>query len=146
MKIKLLMLMALSLPLTSFAGGSVDNELYKEIDDGNKATAAAILRGDADAIANTYTNDGYVLSPSTPTIHGKENVRNFWKKVISSGVEDVKIDTGEVHSSGDLAYAIGTLTVTPIGGEPGVSRYVLVFKKVSNEWKLHIDIWTPSAK
>jgi ketosteroid isomerase-like protein len=69
----------------------------------------------------------------------------FWKGVIDAGVKNVSISTGEVASSGDLAYAVGTLEVTDLSDAKHHSRYVLVFKKVAGEWKLHLDIWTPST-
>ncbi|WP_158527233.1 YybH family protein [Pelagibaculum spongiae] len=131
--------------LITACASNQSKDLYQAIDKGNKATASAILNGNADLIADTYTDDGYVLSPDTPTIQGKSDVKQFWTDVINSGIEDVKIETGEVYSSGDLAYAVGTLAVTPKNGKEGFSRYVLVFKKVAGDWKLHIDIWTPSA-
>ncbi len=121
-----------------------NGELFEIIDGGNKATAAAIVHGDADAVASTYTDDAYLFAPSTETAHGREAIRAFWKGVIESGVKDVSIGTGEVASSGDLAYAVGTLEVTGTDGSEQHSRYVLVFKKEAGTWKLHLDIWTPS--
>lgn len=121
-----------------------DEDLFKIIDEGNKATAAAIMRGDADTIANTYTEDAYVLAPSAETAHGREAILAFWKGVIVTGAKNVNIGTGEVASSGNLAYAVGTLEVTGADGSEQHSRYVLVFKKEAGTWKLHLDIWTPS--
>ena len=121
-----------------------DDGLYEIIENGNRATAAAIMRGDADAVASAYTDDAYVLAPSTETAHGRKEILKFWKKVIDSGVKTVSIGTGEVASSGDLAYAVGTLEVTGADGSEQCSRYVLVFKKEAGTWRLHLDIWTPS--
>jgi uncharacterized protein (TIGR02246 family) len=121
-----------------------NDELYDIIDAGNQATAAAIMAGDAGLVAAGYTDDGYVLAPDTATIQGRADIRAFWQGMIESGVKNVQIGTGEVASSGDLAYAVGTLEVTSADNTTGYARYVLVFKRVSGEWRLHLDIWTPS--
>lgn len=131
--------------LALYVGGvHADDDLYNLIDAGNQATAAAIMAGDAESVAAGYTDDAYVLAPDAATVRGREGIRLFWQGMIESGVKNVHIGTGEVASSGDLAYAVGTLEVTGADDTTGYARYVLVFKRVSGEWRLHLDIWTPS--
>jgi uncharacterized protein (TIGR02246 family) len=125
-------------------GAQADNELYKELDAGNQAFAATVMAGDAESVAAGYTDDAYVLAPDAATARGREDIRAFWQGLIESGVKNVQIKTGEVASSGDLAYATGTLAVTGADDATAHSRYVLVFKRVSGAWQLHLDIWTPS--
>ena len=125
-------------------GVHADDDLYNLIDAGNQATAAAIMAGDAGSVAAGYTDDAYVLAPDAATVRGREDIRAFWQGMIESGVKNVHIGTGEVASSGDLAYAVGTLEVTGADDATGYARYVLVFKRVSGQWRLHLDIWTPS--
>jgi len=128
-----------------YAGGvHADEDVHSELDAGNQAFAAAIIAGDAGSAAAGYTDDAYVLAPGAATVRGREDIRAFWQGMIESGVKNVQIDTGEVASSGDLAYATGTLAVTGADDTTGHARYVLVFKRVSGEWRLHLDIWTPS--
>lgn len=118
--------------------------LHKEFDQGNQAFAAAIMNGDVEQAVNAYTDTACVIAPSAKNACGREDILAFWTGVVESGVKDVKIGTGEVGSSGELAYVTGTLEVTDSTGVVHSSRYVLVFKKVAGEWKLHIDTWTPS--
>jgi uncharacterized protein (TIGR02246 family) len=121
-----------------------DEDIFSVIDEGNKAFAATIMAGDARSAADGYTEDAYVLAPSAATARGREDIQAFWQGVIESGVKNVQINTGEVASSGDLAYATGTLDVTGADDTTEHSRYVLVFKRVSGTWQLHLDIWTPT--
>jgi ketosteroid isomerase-like protein len=114
------------------------------VDDGNQAFAAALMNGDVDLAVSSYTDTACVIAPSAENACGKEEIRAFWTGVVNSGVKSIKIDTGEVASSGELAYAVGTLVVTDSNDVEHASRYTLVFKKVAGEWKLHIDTWTPS--
>ncbi len=114
------------------------------MDAGNQAFAAAIMSGDAESAAAGYTDDAYVLAPDAETLRGREDIRAFWQGKIDSGVHTVVLSTGEVASSGDLAYVVGTIEMTGADNSTEQSRYVLVFKRVSGTWQLHLDIWTPS--
>jgi len=126
------------------SGAFADDELYNAMDAGNQGFAAAIMAGDADTAAAGYTDDAYVFAPNAATVRGREDIRAFWQDLIDSGVSDVSLSTGEVASSGDLAYVVGTIEMTGADGSTEQSRYVLVFKRVSGEWRLHLDIFTPS--
>jgi uncharacterized protein (TIGR02246 family) len=131
--------------LALYVGGAhADDDLFNTMDAGNQAFATSIMTGDAESAAAAYTDDAYVLAPSAETVRGHEDIRAFWQGVIDSGVQNVVLSTGEVASSGDLAYVVGTIEMTGADNSTEQSRYVLVFKRVSGEWRLHLDIWTPS--
>lgn len=141
--IRAICLAILLMPLCSslaFAG----EDLYRKIDEGNQAFAAALLDGDVDLAVSSYTDNACVIAPSADNACGKEEIKAFWTGVVESGVKNIRIDTREVGSSGDLAYAVGRLVVTDSTDVDHASRYTLVFKKVVGEWKLHIDTWTPT--
>ena len=128
-----------------YMGAALANdELFDAMDAGNQAFAAAIIAGDVESAVAGYTDDAYVLATSAATVRGREDIRAFWQGLIDSGVQNVVINTGEVASSGDLAYVVGTIEVTGEDNSTEQSRYVLVYKRVSGEWRLHLDIWTPS--
>ncbi len=126
------------------AGAHAQDELYETMDAGNQGFVAAIMAGDAEAAAAGYTDDAYLLAPDTATVHGREDILAYWQGAIDSGIKNVAINTGEVASSGDLAYVTGTLEITGADDTTEHHRYVLVYKRVSGEWRLHLDILTPS--
>ena len=138
--IYLAMLVSSVLPGLTVAG----EDLHQKIDEGNQAFAAALMNGDVDAAVSSYTDTACIIAPSAENACGKDQIEAFWTGVVNSGVKNVRIDTGEVGSSGDLAYAVGTLVVTDANDVEHASRYTLVFRKVEGEWKLHVDTWTPS--
>jgi ketosteroid isomerase-like protein len=133
-------LVTLSCSCAAVAGDA----LRDEIDRGNQAFVAAIMNGDVEQAVAGYTETACVIAPLAENACGREQILAFWTGVLDSGIGDVRITTGEVGSSGDLAYATGTLEVTDADGVTHASRYVLVFRKVAGEWKLHLDSWTPS--
>ncbi|MBB3192583.1 YybH family protein [Halomonas cerina] len=138
-------LVTILLALASICAYAAES-LFEEIDAANQAFASAVERGDIDHIIESYTDTACVIAPSTPKACSRESIRALWTAVAESGVKEVKIKTQEVESSGELAYATGTLTVTDTHGNTQKSNYVLVFKKVADEWKLHLDIWAPSGQ
>ncbi len=121
-----------------------DDKLFESLDAANQALAKAILSRDINHLVGDYTNDACVFAPSTPKICGKKAIRAFWTALIESGPLDVKIETHEVGSSGDLAHATGTLEVTGSNNAIQLSRFVLVLKKIQGVWKLYPDMWTPA--
>jgi ketosteroid isomerase-like protein len=123
---------------------AANDDLFQELDDINQAFAKAILDKDIDSIVNSYTDDACVIAPTTPRTCGKTDIRAFWVAVAASDPKDVKIEVLAVGASADLAYATGTLMITDTTDLVTKSNFVLVFKQISETWKLHLDTWTPA--
>ncbi|WP_299979288.1 DUF4440 domain-containing protein [uncultured Pseudoteredinibacter sp.] len=146
---KMLKVITISVMSCLFASSLVfaESSLYKTIDKHNNILAQAIMQGDIELLndSHTYTDDAYVYAPSAPTVHGKEDIRLFWEGAIKAGAKHVSLEIHDVQQSGDLAYATGTLKFVDTNGHVSDSRYLLVFKQEDKQWKLHLDMWTPSA-
>ena len=69
----------------------------------------------------------------------------MWQSTMDSGVKTLSFTVVDVGSSGDVAYETGTvlMKVQPAGKDPATAsaKYVVVWKKQGNDWKLHRDIW-----
>jgi len=111
------------------------------VEAGNRAFAAAFVKGDAAAIAQLYTADAKVIAPGAPVTTGRAAIQAFWQKSIDSGIKDVKLETGEVESAGDLAYETGTVRLVAKDGAVSGARYLVVWKRSEGKWHLHRDIW-----
>ncbi|MBY6223207.1 YybH family protein [Ferrimonas balearica] len=109
----------------------------------NNAFAKAIVAGEIDYLVNDYTDDGCIIAPKAPLTCGKEASRPFWAAVIDSKPQNVELITLDAERQGDLAYATGELVITDAASAVHKSRFVLVFKRVNDAWKLHVDSWTP---
>ena len=121
-----------------------DDSLHSTLDQANQNFASAILAKNIDHLVGDYTHDACILAPSTPRTCGLEAIRKFWSAVVDSNPKDVKIGTMNVGSTGDLAYATGTLVITDASDNVSSNNYVLVLKDVDGVWKLHLDTWTPN--
>jgi ketosteroid isomerase-like protein len=111
------------------------------IDAGNRAFVTAFLRGDARAISLLYAEDAQVIAPGAPVAKGRAAIAAAWQKTIDSGVRDVKLETEDVASSGDVAGETGRVRIVGKDGSVSQARYVVVWKRVGSEWKLFRDIW-----
>jgi ketosteroid isomerase-like protein len=82
-------------------------------------------------------------------MNGTDAIRAFWQGAMNMGIREAKLETVEVESREDLAYEIGkyTLTIQPEGAQKttAAGKYVVVWKSQEGRWKLHVDIWNPTA-
>ncbi len=111
------------------------------IESGNRAFIEAFFRGDAQAVASIYTEDARVIAPDSKIATGRAAIAVFWQAVMDTGVKTLTLDTGEVESTGGLAYEDGLVRIVAANDQISVGRYVVVWKRKNGEWKIHRDIW-----
>lgn len=98
--------------------------------------------GNAEGMSDMYTNDAVLLPAGGDGARGREAIEAFWAEKLGTGVADVHLTTEELVPLGaDLAYEIGRYTTTPKDAEPVSGHYLVLWKKSSGEWKLHVDIF-----
>lgn len=119
--------------------------IREAVDAGNRALVAAILRGDARAASELYTVDAQVIAPGAPVARGRAAIASAWQATIDAGVKNVKLETTDVETSGDLACETGVVRVDYANGGVTVARYVVVWKREAGRWKLHRDIWNTAS-
>lgn len=109
--------------------------------------AKAFNEGNADVIANAFTETGVLMAPGTRSTTGREAVREYYqgifdqyKTFLESGYEEVKV-------SGDLAYGVGFAKVKLVshsGGDTLVSsaKYINILQRQHDgSWLTTHDIW-----
>jgi uncharacterized protein (TIGR02246 family) len=108
----------------------------------NKSFSAAVAQGDAVAVAALYSKDAMAFPPEAGVVRGRDEIRSLWKAVLDGGVKGVVLKTLTVDQSGDLASEVGTATLMGAEGkEVETVKYLVVWKREGNMWKLHRDIW-----
>ncbi len=102
----------------------------------------AFSQGDATAVAACYTEDAQFLAPNSEIVSGQEAVQGAIQGLIDAGIKGLRLEATEVEGHGDTAHEVGTFTLM---GEDGQTidegKYIVIWKKVGNEWKLHRDIF-----
>jgi uncharacterized protein (TIGR02246 family) len=111
---------------------------------------SAFRAADANGVASCYTSDAQLLPANSEPVSGTSAIASFWRGVMGMGIAQVKLDTVEVESQGDLAVEVGRYTLAGAdGGALDNGKYVVVWHRERGAWKLHRDIWTtnrPAAK
>jgi uncharacterized protein (TIGR02246 family) len=116
------------------------------IEAANKRFSAALAKGDAAAVAALYTADAELLPPGAPVVKGQAGIQQFWKGAVDSGLKHLTLASREVQTHGDTAHEIGTATMKDdAGAVTGTGKYVVIWKRVGGDWKLHRDIWNMDA-
>ncbi len=104
---------------------------------------AAFNKGDAAAVAAMYTEDAYVMPAGSPMVKGQTDIKNFWSAAMQQ-LSDVKCSATDVMPIGRSgAREVGTCAFKTKGASPqdGALKYVVVWRKVNNQWLLNTDIW-----
>src|SRR5215475_9589986 len=100
-------------------------------------------KGDFAGVASLYTEDATALPPGSPMVKGRAAIAAMWKGMAEQ-VTDPKVTALDVKALGtSAAREIGTFSLKTKGPTPqDVSgKYVVVWEKVGNDWKLAADIW-----
>ena len=107
----------------------------------NEAFSAAFRQGDMAAVSGMYTED--LLPHGAEMVRGRSAIQAFWTKT-AEAIADAKLTTIDVKPLGpEAAREIGTFLLKTRGAPPQeiAGKYVVVWRKVGDEWKLATDIW-----
>ena len=97
---------------------------------------------DAAALVALYTDDAQLFPPHSDLVEGAEHLVAFWQGIFEMGLTGASLETLEVDNEGDTAIEVGRYTLTAGDGTVAdEGKYVVVWKKVGGQWRLHRDIW-----
>ena len=106
---------------------------------------AAYGRGDAAGVAALYTEGGQLLPPNADFVIGREAIQAFWQGVMDAGIASAEIEILEVEAHGETAIEVSTFALhAQDGTELDAGKFIVIWKHVEGEWKLHRDIFNSS--
>ncbi len=117
------------------------NEILKNL----KSFSTYVMNSDYDKIGNCYTKDAKIFPNNTKIIEGKTAIIKYW--TLPEGVQTIhhKIMPDEIQIVGDTAYDYGYYegaTRKKDGTKvTWKGKYVIVWKKQADTWKIYLDIW-----
>jgi len=100
-------------------------------------------KGEFAGVASLYTEDATAFPPGSGMVKGRPAIAAMWKGMAEQ-VADPKLTTLDVKPLGpSAAREIGTFSLKTKGPEPKEisGKYVVVWEKIGNDWKLAADIW-----
>lgn len=109
------------------------------------AFSQAYMNKDAEAIANFYSEDAKIFPSNSVIISGRAAIKKRWGFV--KGLSDPyhKVTPSEIKVFNNYAYDYGYYEGSSIGKDgkenPFKGKYVIVWKKIENDWKIYLDIW-----
>jgi uncharacterized protein (TIGR02246 family) len=107
----------------------------------NRQFEDAARKGDLERLASLYTRDAIALPPDSPMVKGRDNIKQMWGMIAQQiGLKDVRLNTIDLDVNGDTAYEVGEADLTIANGSAAV-KFVVVWKKIDGQWRLHRDIW-----
>jgi uncharacterized protein (TIGR02246 family) len=139
-----LIMRRMALVLTFVVGLTAPTFAQKaEIEAVNSKWIEFFNKGDFTGIASLYTDDATAFPPGSAMVKGRAAIGAMWKSMAEQ-VSDPKLITLDVKPLGpSAAREIGTFTLKTKGPTPQevTGKYVVVWEKIGNEWKLESDIW-----
>jgi uncharacterized protein (TIGR02246 family) len=124
---------------------AAQTDVRKAIEAQNRRFVAAVEKGDVSALGALYSDDAQALPPNGDVVKGRAAIQDMWKGVLASGVGGASLETADVESGGDLAYETGRFQMTSKDGKVlDRGKYVVVWKRIAGDWRIHRDIWNTS--
>jgi uncharacterized protein (TIGR02246 family) len=114
-----------------------------EIEAANAKWTEFFNKGDFAGVASLYTTDATAFPPGSAMVQGSSAIGAMWKDMAEK-VADPKLTTLDVKPLGpSAAREIGTFSLKTKSPTPQeiTGKYVVVWEKVGNDWKLAADIW-----
>lgn len=111
---------------------------------------AAYGARDFGALADLYTEDGWVMARRRPAMRGREEIRDFFASVAESTRLAVTFDVEELEVIGDHAWNTARFALTyqsMNGGDPvhDFGRALILYRKGEDgQWRIHRDMDTPT--
>jgi len=98
-----------------------------------------------DSLASIYTEDAVLMPQGAPMERDPAGIREGFMQMGDMGVTAIDLETQEVEVEGDMAYEIGHYTLRGGGAELDRGKYLVVWKNVDGDWKIHRDIFNSDS-
>ncbi len=125
----------------TFSGNQKD---IQKILKNTKAFSEYVMSSDYEGIASSYTEDAKIFPNGDLILEGAEII-NYWKLPEGFGIPYHKITQSEITIVDNTAYDYGYYEGKTRHKDGHISswkgKYVIVWKKDNDNWKMYLDIW-----
>lgn len=118
----------------------------EELSQMNRDFAKALNDKDPVAAADCYMEDAILLPPGEAPVSGRANIKEYWSRVIFSGVFDVAVASTSTVSNGDIGYETGRFQMSSNDSAGNVTtergKYIELLKRDKDgRWRSTHGIW-----
>jgi ketosteroid isomerase-like protein len=79
-------------------------------------------------------------------VSGRPAIAGFWQARIDAGIAGISLKTVEIEHHGNTAHEVGTFELQSEDGTVlDHGKYVVIWKKEGDSWKIHRDIFNSSV-
>ncbi|MCG8580078.1 MAG: DUF4440 domain-containing protein [Bacteroidales bacterium] len=130
---------------TSCTQPPAKQDVKADIEKLNQVIMDAISNKNPDAIVAHYTSDVVMLPSNHDPVIGIEAARQMWVDGFNYGMGHLEFITEEAIAHGDMAQEHGTYKYfTPDKEMVDHGKYVVIWEKDGEQWKIAKDIWNSS--
>lgn len=125
---------------------SIEDE-HVAIDRVRETLVAAVNRSDAESASQLWTDDGWMMPPNVPTIHGRAAIRAHFDNLFTTRQFRYTLSNGELQVSGDIAVERIEYYVLISSKDDGSTaedsgKGLHVYRRhPDGRWLLSADIW-----
>ena len=119
---------------------------HQEITIANKTFMRAFAEGDIMALTALYSPTAQLLPPNSGPISIPKTIGAFWQGVMNMGIKQVRLETLELEDLEETVIESGKYSLLGTNEAPmDHGKYLVVWKLLDGQWKLHRDIWNTSV-
>lgn len=113
------------------------------IEAGKRRLEQALLREDSAVAAEVLTEDAQLLSLGEEVLQGRAAIQELWADAFATEFTQADLEAVEVFAGteGGSATEVGRYHLGRDEGTDHVGRYVAVWQRTGNGWKLHRVMW-----
>jgi uncharacterized protein (TIGR02246 family) len=141
MKKSIQALLFIAFALTLSWSVQAQKDITEEIQEINHQFMNAYNSGNAAGVAALYTSDAILYPPNSDVVKGTDAIQTMWEESIKAGISKIKLTTVEALSYGKVALEDGRVELYAGDEFVGKEKFIVVWRKVKGQWKLHQDMW-----
>ncbi|HSE42488.1 MAG TPA: DUF4440 domain-containing protein [Acidobacteriota bacterium] len=144
MRRSIFMLVALFSCLLLLNIANAADEFRTTVESAAKDFSTAIKAKDDAKLGALYATDAIAFPPNSDMVKGRPAIQAFWKGFMDAGM-NATLEVVETETDGNLGVEVGKFNIfDPSGKTVDQGKYVVVWKKGKDGWKLYRDIWNSS--
>ncbi len=136
------LLLSCSLTAQTYSGNQEDiDRILSNIKD----FSISVMNSDYASIGRAYTVDAKIFPNNTDIIRGREAIIGYWTLPEGVQIKYHKITPEEIKILGNEAYDYGYYEGTTRRADgtelSWKGKYVIIWRKIDQDWKMYLDIW-----